>query len=56
MVIVDMDTEVLIVAGIFVALVLAGLVVWRFLRQSKSSSPEVRIHFDQYKGREQSSR
>ncbi len=51
-----MDTEVLIVAGIVVALVLASLVIWRFLRQSKASCPEVRIHFDQHKGREQSGR
>jgi len=51
----DMDTLLLIIAGIIVALVLASFAIKRVMGKSESR-PEVRIHFDQYKGREQSGR
>ena len=50
----DMDTLLLIFTGI-IALALVGLAIKRVMGKAESR-PEVRIHFDQYKGREQSGR
>jgi len=54
MLVAAMDTLLLIFAGI-IALALMGLAIKRAMGNSESR-PEVRIHFDQYKGREQSRR
>jgi len=54
MVTVDMDTLLLIVAGV-VALALMGLAIKRVMGKSESR-PEVRIRFDQYKSHERSRR
>jgi len=51
---VNMDMLLLIITGV-VALALVGLAIKRVMGKSESR-PEVRIHFDQYKGREQSGR
>ena len=51
MLVAAMDTLLLIIAGVVIALVLAILVIWRVMGKSESR-PEVRIRFDQYKSRE----